>query len=106
MDLREEMAWRQFGACRGKPQEWFYPERGDSTAEAKAMCGICPVMQQCREWGLKHERIGIWGGLSERERRRLRRRAGVTFEGIAINPFDDLCVDRGVDSSDPFEETA
>lgn len=53
----------------------FHPNRGEDTAYPKSLCGRCPVKDQCLDWavttGQKH---GIWGGTSERERRRLRRR--------------------------------
>ena len=52
------------------------PEKGGSTREAKKICTGCEVKAQCLEYALANdERFGIWGGLSERERRRLRRRA-------------------------------
>ena len=70
--------WMQHGACRGlshaDADRLFFPARGDSTAEAKAICARCPVRNECLEYALEHhEKFGIWGGLSERERRRLRR---------------------------------
>ena len=52
----------------------FFPERGASTREAKAVCRACVVQNECLEYALVNgEKFGIWGGLSERERRRLRR---------------------------------
>ena len=65
--------WKVQGACRGKDQAIWYPSRGESCDQAKAICHECPVMYQCREYGIANETIGIWGGLSERERKRLRR---------------------------------
>jgi WhiB family redox-sensing transcriptional regulator len=53
----------------------FFPEKGGSTREAKRICSRCDVKGECLEYALGHdERFGIWGGLSERERRRLKRR--------------------------------
>jgi hypothetical protein len=50
-----------------------FPEKGGSTASAKKVCFSCEVRQTCLEYALEHdERFGIWGGLSERQRRRLR----------------------------------
>ena len=63
--------WREQGACRGLDPALFFPERGDSTAAAKATCASCPVRAQCLDYGL-YERFGIWGGKGERERRRIR----------------------------------
>jgi WhiB family redox-sensing transcriptional regulator len=52
----------------------FYPERGESTSSAKKVCRACFVRAQCLEFALENgEKFGIWGGLSERERRRIRR---------------------------------
>lgn len=56
----------------------FYPERGGSTWLPKAICQDCPAIEACAEWGVAHEHHGIFGGLSERQRRILRRERGVT----------------------------
>lgn len=54
--------------------EAFYPPTGGSTREAKRVCMRCEVREQCSQWALDHhERYGVWGGLSERQRRRLKR---------------------------------
>jgi WhiB family redox-sensing transcriptional regulator len=54
------------------PEEWF-PEQGGSTAAAKAVCRQCPALAECRVWALSHdEKFGVWAGLSERQRHRLR----------------------------------
>ena len=66
--------WRKRAACRGLDAEAFYPDSEDDAdaAEAKAVCGVCPVRQPCLEHALAHrEREGIWGGTTERERRRI-----------------------------------
>lgn len=64
--------WMRQAACRGMAPERFFPERGDNTGPAKAICGECPVQRECGEFGL-FEKHGIWGGHSERERRRRRK---------------------------------
>lgn len=65
--------WKAQGACRDVDPRLFFPERGESTREAKAVCAGCPVRAECLEYALdQHEHFGIWGGTSERERRRLR----------------------------------
>ena len=67
-------AWQQHGACRGLDPNLFFPERGESVKEAKAVCARCPVRAECLQYALdNYKNVGIWGGLSERERRRLRR---------------------------------
>lgn len=69
-------SWRLRGACRGLSAEVFYPvSESDADAEAaKAICATCPVRPQCLEFALDHrEHEGIWGGVTERERRRILR---------------------------------
>lgn len=65
--------WRQQAPCRGSSQELFFPDRGDSTREAKALCHDCLVRLDCLEDAIaNNERFGIWGGLPERTRRRVK----------------------------------
>ena len=62
--------------------ECFFPDEEEDTAEtyaakvaqAKSLCAECPVSELCREWGLSQETFGIWGGLTEKERRSENRR--------------------------------
>jgi WhiB family redox-sensing transcriptional regulator len=70
------LSWQADSLCSQTDPEAFFPEKGGSTRDAKKICGQCTVQNQCLEYALKNdERFGIWGGLSERERRRLRKRA-------------------------------
>jgi WhiB family transcriptional regulator, redox-sensing transcriptional regulator len=70
------LAWQADALCAQTDPEAFFPEKGGSTREAKKVCQQCEVRAQCLDYALANdERFGIWGGLSERERRRLRRRA-------------------------------
>ncbi|KQS73407.1 transcription factor WhiB [Modestobacter sp. Leaf380] len=72
----DEQGWQERALCAETDPEAFFPEKGGSTREAKKICTGCEVKLECLEYALgKDERFGIWGGLSERERRRLRRRA-------------------------------
>jgi WhiB family redox-sensing transcriptional regulator len=74
--LGEEPDWQDRALCAQTDPEAFFPEKGGSTREAKRICTTCEVRAECLEYALEHdERFGIWGGLSERERRRLKRRA-------------------------------
>ncbi|HET9690540.1 MAG TPA: WhiB family transcriptional regulator [Acidimicrobiales bacterium] len=74
----ESNAWRNQANCMGVDPDLFFPERGASTREAKEVCRGCVVQQECLEFALANsEKFGIWGGLSERERRRIRRRRAV-----------------------------
>ncbi|ADG97109.1 transcription factor WhiB [Segniliparus rotundus DSM 44985] len=67
--------WQENALCAQTDPEVFFPEKGGSTREAKRICLNCEVKNDCLEFALQNdERFGIWGGLSERERRRLRRR--------------------------------
>jgi WhiB family redox-sensing transcriptional regulator len=73
----EAQSWQERALCAETDPEAFFPEKGGSTREAKKICTGCEVKAECLEFALANdERFGIWGGLSERERRRLRRRAG------------------------------
>ncbi len=66
--------WQDFANCLGVDPDLFFPERGASTREAKEVCKGCVVREDCLEYALANgEKFGIWGGLSERERRRIRR---------------------------------
>jgi len=70
------LAWQDKALCAQTDPEAFFPEKGGSTREAKRVCAKCEVRQPCLEYALDHdERFGIWGGTSERDRRRLRRQA-------------------------------
>ncbi len=71
---RGERRWQENANCLGVDPDLFFPERGASTREAKSVCRGCEVRIECLEYTLAHgEKFGIWGGLSERERRRVRR---------------------------------
>lgn len=64
--------WVDEALCAQTDPEAFFPEKGGSTREAKAVCRSCPVRPECLEFAVESgERFGIWGGASERERRRL-----------------------------------
>ncbi len=66
--------WKSKANCMGVDPDLFFPERGMSTREAKEVCRGCIVREDCLEYALANgEKFGIWGGLSERERRRIRR---------------------------------
>jgi WhiB family redox-sensing transcriptional regulator len=72
----DAQSWQERALCAETDPEAFFPEKGGSTREAKKICSGCEVKAECLEYALGNdERFGIWGGLSERERRRLRRRA-------------------------------
>lgn len=71
-----EGSWQERALCAQTDPEAFFPEKGGSTREAKKVCTSCEVRAECLEYALANdERFGIWGGLSERERRKLKKRA-------------------------------
>ncbi|MFE3206320.1 WhiB family transcriptional regulator [Embleya sp. NPDC059237] len=75
------MDWRHVAACRNEDPELFFPIGTTGPAllqieEAKSVCRRCPVMERCLAWSLEsRQEAGVWGGLSEDERRALKRRA-------------------------------
>jgi WhiB family transcriptional regulator, redox-sensing transcriptional regulator len=75
--LESELAWQREAACRGlgikESQAIFFPSRGDSIDEARAICGRCPVTEECLDFALANNCIGVWAGTSDRQRRRLKR---------------------------------
>ena len=79
-----ELSWQERSLCAQTDPEAFFPEKGGSTREAKRICSGCEVRAECLEYALANdERFGIWGGLSERERRRVRRQRALERRGIA-----------------------
>jgi WhiB family redox-sensing transcriptional regulator len=80
--------WRDQAECarpeyRDKREMWW-PRETDATTirEAKAVCWTCPVLQTCRSWSFEqHEDRGIWGGMTERERRRIHKRPAPKHTG-------------------------
>jgi WhiB family redox-sensing transcriptional regulator len=69
------LSWHLRALCPQTDPEAFFPEKGGSTREAKRICAACEVRVECLEYALANdERFGIWGGYSERERRRLKQR--------------------------------
>lgn len=74
LDGLNQPDWQERALCAQTDPEAFFPEKGGSTREAKRICTGCEVRAECLEYALAFdERFGIWGGLSERERRRLKR---------------------------------
>jgi WhiB family redox-sensing transcriptional regulator len=70
----DDQSWQASANCLGVDPDLFFPERGASTREAKEVCRGCVVKDECLEYALRNgEKFGIWGGMSERERRRIRR---------------------------------
>jgi WhiB family transcriptional regulator, redox-sensing transcriptional regulator len=76
-------AWMRTASCRGRPPSDFFPSDGVGVERAKKLCVQCEVRLECLEYALSY-RIdhGVWGGCSERERRRILRRRRLTLAGI------------------------
>ena len=80
----EEASWQDMANCLGVDPDLFFPERGASTREAKEVCRGCVVRDDCLEYALANgEKFGIWGGMSERERRRIRRQRALARAAAA-----------------------
>ena len=66
------LSWRQKGACRGLDPAIFYPPSDEEAGQANAICATCPVREACLEYALTNrEHDGVWGGATEKERRRM-----------------------------------
>ena len=74
-------SWTEEANCKGADADLFFPERGASTRKAKAICRACSVQSVCLESAIENsEKFGIWGGMSERERRRIKRQRSSDFD--------------------------
>jgi WhiB family redox-sensing transcriptional regulator len=79
-----DKTWQDLANCLGVDPDLFFPERGASTREAKEVCRGCVVRDECLEFALANgEKFGIWGGMSERERRRIRRARAIARRAAA-----------------------
>lgn len=78
--------WMADGNCAAQPPGTFFPSDGAGVEVAKRICATCEVRVVCLEYAL-HNRIdhGVWGGTSERERRRILRRRRMDREGVPVD---------------------
>ena len=76
--------WMAQGNCRNYPPAAFFPSDGVGVDRARKICATCPVIETCKEYALvNHIEHGVWGGCSERERRRiLKRRRGLSLTSV------------------------
>ncbi len=87
----EDNSWQLEANCLGVDPDLYYPERGASTKEAKAICRGCVVREDCLEYALANgEKFGIWGGTSERERVRIRRQRALARVATMANGHSRL----------------
>ena len=69
----DHAAWMARAACHGSDINVFFPTSGSTAANAKAACEGCPVQGECLQYAIDNEiHHGVWGGLSERQRCRMR----------------------------------
>ena len=96
----EDLTWQDKALCAEVDPELHFPEKGGSTREAKAVCRSCEVSRPCLEYALERdERFGIYGGVSERERRRLKRQFGDDTAAAVASVF-------GTQPAQPREKAA
>jgi WhiB family redox-sensing transcriptional regulator len=94
-----DYSWRSEAICKDQDPEIFYPDMATSHGQkiakfAVKICGECPVRIKCAEHGLRHERYGVWGGLTEGERARYRKKHHITIETDLFNSRHHLPQDR------------
>jgi WhiB family redox-sensing transcriptional regulator len=87
--------WADHAACKGVDPDLFFPERGEDARHAKAICARCPVRTFCLEEALVNvEKHGVWGGLSERERRKIRKLRAVGAVEPAPQPVSQHVLEK------------
>jgi WhiB family redox-sensing transcriptional regulator len=69
----DEGIWMGDAACCQNDPEMFFPHVGGTGRHAKKICAACPVLRECRIYALHHDVSGVWGGLSENERKEIKR---------------------------------
>jgi WhiB family redox-sensing transcriptional regulator len=98
-ELPDEYAWMLHSLCRGADTREFFPSNGLGVEAAQRICRTCPVQEQCLEYALTHRiEQGVWGGASERERRRILRRR--RREGREIVLSETGVSERGAGAED------
>lgn len=70
--MSDDLAWQEEALCAQTDPELFFPDKGQPTAAAKRVCQACDVRAQCLNYALDHDDMGVWGGLSRKERQRLK----------------------------------
>lgn len=87
---RPDLSWFEDAACQNADPSDFFPDSPhDVPAAAQLLCMICPVFDACLTYGLT-QRHGVWGGMSEAERDRIRKRKGIVLHEPDDDDTDDL----------------
>jgi WhiB family transcriptional regulator, redox-sensing transcriptional regulator len=78
LPVAETVDWRRSALCAQTDPELFFPEKGGTCDDAKRVCRRCPVREECLDYALSAgENFGVWGGLSARQLKAVRRNSGV-----------------------------
>jgi WhiB family redox-sensing transcriptional regulator len=92
--LGEDLSWQDDALCAETDPGAFYPDKGEPAKVAKDICRRCPVIAECLDYALRNgERYGVWGGLSERQRRKLIEPPG---QGARVDLLADGLCARGL----------
>mgnify|MGYP001250654885 FL=1 len=97
--------WSNRAMCKNLETEVFFPSRGEAVTPIKIICKSCPVVKPCLEYAMKSgEKFGIWGGTSERDRRKMRGLRGrQRIKGITL-PLSSLMAMCGINITSLKEE--
>ena len=82
--------WKETPACQGSDTEAFFPANEKSYVNVpmlQRICNNCPVLDQCLDYSLHWAVTGWWGGMSEIQRRLLRRRLGITAQEVTLEKY-------------------
>ena len=79
--------WRQRANCKGSNIDLFYPEDDISFDKALEICKGCPVIKECRDYGLRNERFGVHGGLTPNQKNKERKRLNITINTTIVDSF-------------------
>lgn len=102
MALPRHDDWMKLGACRGQDTELFFTDANEPPAEVVKICDHCPVKEVCLTWALERKQVGIWGGLTDFQRRQLLRKKSRVHcpgcESVEIHVGDryEACVSCGL----------
>ncbi|MCU1395639.1 MAG: WhiB family regulatory protein [Ilumatobacteraceae bacterium] len=99
------LAWSRSAICETADPDLFFPQPGTDTTYARSMCKACPVRRQCLDYALEtKQKFGIWGGMTESQRRRLRREdatANHPARPAHLRPTGTASPDAGITEPDP-----